>query len=161
MGNQENEFNEVDIGGKLTEDFVFEQLSSSFVVLENLISGSKNTKDNLERVFELLGNIRTILNEFREGLISIKNINNIAGGMESLDKTLKEWTNEEVKMISALNAVLTEQRELKDLVTKSNKKRIVEDIDNTKSSDGGSNIVVYIMFAVVICVQIATFVLDK
>ena len=79
MGNQENEFNEVDIGGKLTEDFVFEQLSSSFVVLENLISGSKNTKDNLERVFELLGNIRTILNEFREGLISIKNINNIAG----------------------------------------------------------------------------------
>ena len=83
MGNQENEFNEVDIGGKLTEDFVFEQLSSSFVVLENLISGSKNTKDNLERVFELLGNIRTILNEFREGLISIKNINNIAGGMES------------------------------------------------------------------------------
>ena len=161
MGNQENEFNEVDIGGKLTEDFVFEQLSSSFVVLENLISGSKNTKDNLERVFELLGNIRTILNEFREGLISIKNINNIAGGMESLDKTLKEWTNEEVKMISALNAVLTEQRELKDLVTKSNKKRIVEDIDNTKSSDGGSNIVVYIMFAIVICVQIATFVLDK
>ena len=161
MGNQENEFNEVDIGGKLTEDFVFEQLSSSFVVLENLISGSKNTKDNLERVFELLGNIRTILNEFREGLISIKNINNIAGGMESLDKTLKEWTNEEVKMISALNAVLTEQRELKDLVTKSNKKRIVEDIDSTKSSDGGSNIVVYIMFAVVICVQIATFVLDK
>lgn len=161
MGNQENEFNEVDIGGKLTEDFVFEQLSSSFVVLENLISGSKNTKDNLERVFELLGNIRTILNEFREGLISIKNINNIAGGMESLDKTLKEWTNEEIKMISALNAVLTEQRELKDLVTKSNKKRIVEDIDSTKSSDGGSNIVVYIMFAVVICVQIATFVLDK
>lgn len=161
MGNQENEFNEVDIGGKLTEDFVFEQLSSSFVVLENLISGSKNTKDNLERVFELLGNIRTILNEFREGLISIKNINNIAGGMESLDKTLKEWTNEEIKMISALNAVLTEQRELKDLVTKSNKKRIVEDIDNTKSSDGGSNIVVYIMFTVVICVQIATFVLDK
>lgn len=161
MSNQENEFNEVDIGGKLTEDFVFEQLSSSFVVLENLISGSKNTKDNLERVFELLGNIRTILNEFREGLISIKNINNIAGGMESLDKTLKEWTNEEVKMISALNAVLTEQRELKDLVTKSNKKRIVEDIDSTKSSDGGSNIVVYIMFAVVICVQIATFVLDK
>ena len=161
MGNQENEFNEVDIGGKLTEDFVFEQLSSSFVVLENLISGSKNTKDNLERVFELLGNIRTILNEFREGLISIKNINNIAGGMESLDKTLKEWTNEEVKMISALNAVLTEQRELKDLVTKSNKKRIVEDIDSTKSNDGGSNIVVYIMFAVVICVQIATFVLDK
>ena len=62
MGNQVNEFNEVDIGGKLTEDFVFEQLSSSFVVLENLISGSKNTKDNLERVFELLGNIRTILN---------------------------------------------------------------------------------------------------
>ncbi len=161
MGNQENEFNEVDIGGKLTEDFVFEQLSSSFVVLENLISGSKNTKDNLERVFELLGNIRTILNEFREGLISIKNINNIAGGMESLDKTLKEWTNEEIKMISALNAVLTEQRELKDLVTKSNKKRIVEDIDSTKSSDGGSNIVVYIMFAIVICVQIATFVLDK
>lgn len=161
MGNQENEFNEVDIGGKLTEDFVFEQLSSSFVVLENLISGSKNTKDNLERVFELLGNIRTILNEFREGLISIKNINNIAGGMESLDKTLKEWTNEEIKMISALNAVLTEQRELKDLVTKSNKKRIVEDIDSTKSSDGGANIVVYIMFAVVICVQIATFVLDK
>ncbi len=161
MDNQENEFNEVDIGGKLTEDFVFEQLSSSFVVLENLISGSKNTKDNLERVFELLGNIRTILNEFREGLISIKNINNIAGGMESLDKTLKEWTNEEIKMISALNAVLTEQRELKDLVTKSNKKRIVEDIDSTKSSDGGSNIVVYIMFAVVICVQIATFVLDK
>lgn len=161
MGNQENEFNEVDIGGKLTEDFVFEQLSSSFVVLENLISGSKNTKDNLERVFELLGNIRTILNEFREGLISIKNINNIAGGMESLDKTLKEWTNEEIKMISALNAVLTEQRELKDLVTKSNKKRIVEDIDSTKSSDSGSNIVVYIMFAVVICVQIATFVLDK
>ena len=161
MDNQENEFNEVDIGGKLTEDFVFEQLSSSFVVLENLISGSKNTKDNLERVFELLGNIRTILNEFREGLISIKNINNIAGGMESLDKTLKEWTNEEVKMISALNAVLTEQRELKDLVTKSNKKRIVEDIDSTKSSDGGSNIVVYIMFTVVICIQIATFVLDK
>ena len=161
MGNQENEFNEVDIGGKLTEDFVFEQLSSSFVVLENLISGSKNTKDNLERVFELLGNIRTILNEFREGLISIKNINNIAGGMESLDKTLKEWTNEEVKMISALNAVLTEQRELKDLVTKSNKKRIVEDIDSTKSNDGGSNIVVYIMFTIVICVQIATFVLDK
>ncbi len=161
MGNQENEFNEVDIGGKLTEDFVFEQLSSSFVVLENLISGSNNTKDNLERVFELLGNIRTILNEFREGLISIKNINNIAGGMESLDKTLKEWTNEEIKMISALNAVLTEQRELKDLVTKSNKKRIVEDIDSTKSSDGGSNIVVYIMFAIVICVQIATFVLDK
>lgn len=161
MGNQENEFNEVDIGGKLTEDFVFEQLSSSFVVLENLISGSKNTKDNLERVFELLGNIRTILNEFREGLISIKNINNIAGGMESLDKTLKEWTNEEIKMISALNAVLTEQRELKDLVTKSNKKRIVEDIDSTKSNDGGSNIVVYIMFAIVICVQIATFVLDK
>jgi hypothetical protein len=161
MDNQENEFNEVDIGGKLTEDFVFEQLSSSFVVLENLISGSKNTKDNLERVFELLGNIRTILNEFREGLISIKNINNIAGGMESLDKTLKEWTNEEIKMISALNAVLTEQRELKDLVTKSNKKRIVEDIDSTKSSDGGANIVVYIMFAVVICVQIATFVLDK
>ena len=161
MGNQENEFNEVDIGGKLTEDFVFEQLSSSFVVLENLISGSKNTKDNLERVFELLGNIRTILNEFREGLISIKNINNIAGGMESLDKTLKEWTNEEIKMISALNAVLTEQRELKDLVTKSNKKRIVEDIDSTKSSDGGSNIVVYIMFTIVICVQIATFVLDK
>lgn len=161
MGNQENEFNEVDIGGKLTEDFVFEQLSSSFVVLENLISGSKNTKDNLERVFELLGNIRTILNEFREGLISIKNINNIAGGMESLDKTLKEWTNEEVKMISALNAVLTEQRELKDLVTKSNKKRIVEDIDSTKSSDSGSNIVVYIMFTIVICVQIATFVLDK
>ena len=161
MGNQENEFNEVDIGGKLTEDFVFEQLSSSFVVLENLISGSKNTKDNLERVFELLGNIRTILNEFREGLISIKNINNIAGGMESLDKTLKEWTNEEIKMISALNAVLTEQRELKDLVTKSNKKRIVEDIDSTKSNDGGSNIVVYIMFTVVICVQIATFVLDK
>ncbi len=161
MGNQENEFNEVDIGGKLTEDFVFEQLSSSFVVLENLISGSKNTKDNLERVFELLGNIRTILNEFREGLISIKNINNIAGGMESLDKTLKEWTNEEIKMISALNAVLTEQRELKDLVTKSNKKRIIEDIDSTKSSDSGSNIVVYIMFAVVICVQIATFVLDK
>lgn len=161
MGNQENEFNEVDIGGKLTEDFVFEQLSSSFVVLENLISGSKNTKDNLERVFELLGNIRTILNEFREGLISIKNINNIAGGMESLDKTLKEWTNEEIKMISALNAVLTEQRELKDLVTKSNKKRIVEDIDSTKSSDGGANIVIYIMFAVVICVQIATFVLDK
>ena len=161
MGNQENEFNEVDIGGKLTEDFVYEQLSSSFVVLENLISGSKNTKDNLERVFELLGNIRTILNEFREGLISIKNINNIAGGMESLDKTLKEWTNEEVKMISALNAVLTEQRELKDLVTKSNKKRIVEDIDSTKSSDSGSNIVVYIMFTVVICIQIATFVLDK
>lgn len=161
MGNQENEFNEVDIGGKLTEDFVFEQLSSSFVVLENLISGSKNTKDNLERVFELLGNIRTILNEFREGLISIKNINNIAGGMESLDKTLKEWTNEEIKMISALNAVLTEQRELKDLVTKSNKKRIVEDIDSTKSSDSGSNIVVYIMFTVVICIQIATFVLDK
>lgn len=161
MGNQENEFNEVDIGGKLTEDFVFEQLSSSFVVLENLISGSKNTKDNLERVFELLGNIRTILNEFREGLISIKNINNIAGGMESLDKTLKEWTNEEVKMISALNAVLTEQRELKDLVTKSNKKRIVEDIDSTKSNDSGSNIIIYIMFAVVICVQIATFVLDK
>ena len=161
MGNQENEFNEVDIGGKLTEDFVFEQLSSSFVVLENLISGSKNTKDNLERVFELLGNIRTILNEFREGLISIKNINNIAGGMESLDKTLKEWTNEEIKMISALNAVLTEQRELKDLVTKSNKKRIVEDIDSTKSNDGGSNIVVYIMFTIVICVQIATFVLDK
>ena len=161
MGNQENEFNEVDIGGKLTEDFVFEQLSSSFVVLENLISGSKNTKDNLERVFELLGNIRTILNEFREGLISIKNINNIAGGMESLDKTLKEWTNEEIKMISALNAVLTEQRELKDLVTKSNKKRIVEDIDSTKSSDSGSNIVLYIMFTIVICVQIATFVLDK
>ncbi len=161
MGNQENEFNEVDIGGKLTEDFVFEQLSSSFVVLENLISGSKNTKDNLERVFELLGNIRTILNEFREGLISIKNINNIAGGMESLDKTLKEWTNEEVKMISALNAVLTEQRELKDLVTKSNKKRIVEDIDSTKSNDSGSSIVIYIMFAVVICIQIATFVLDK
>jgi hypothetical protein len=161
MDNQENKFNEVDIGGKLTEDFVFEQLSSSFVVLENLISGSKNTKDNLERVFELLGNIRTILNEFREGLISIKNINNIAGGMESLDKTLKEWTNEEIKMISALNAVLTEQRELKDLVTKSNKKRIVEDIDSTKSSDGGSNIVVYIMFTIVICVQIATFVLDK
>ena len=161
MGNQENEFNEVDIGGKLTEDFVFEQLSSSFVVLENLISGSKNTKDNLERVFELLGNIRNILNEFREGLISIKNINNIAGGMESLDKTLKEWTNEEIKMISALNAVLTEQRELKDLVTKSNKKRIVEDIDSTKSSDSGSNIVVYIMFTIVICVQIATFVLDK
>ncbi len=161
MGNQENEFNEVDIGGKLTEDFVFEQLSSSFVVLENLISGSKNTKDNLERVFELLGNIRTILNEFREGLISIKNINNIAGGMESLDKTLKEWTNEEIKMISALNAVLTEQRELKDLVTKSNKKRIVEDIDSTKSNDSGSSIVIYIMFAVVICVQIATFVLDK
>lgn len=78
-----------------------------------------------------------------------------------MDKTLKEWTNEEIKMISALNAVLTEQRELKDLVTKSNKKRIVEDIDSTKSSDGGSNIVVYIMFAVVICVQIATFVLDK
>src|SRR5574344_740453 len=147
MGNQENEFNEVDIGGKLTEDFVFEQLSSSFVVLEILISGSKNTKDNLERVFELLGNIRTILNECREGLISIKNINNIAGGMESLDKTLKEWTNEEIKMISALNAVLTEQRELKDLVTKSNKKRIVEDIDSAKSSDSGSNIVVYIMFA--------------
>ena len=161
MGNQENEFNEVDIGGKLTEDFVFEQLSSSFVVLENLISGSKNTKDNLERVFELLGNIRTILNEFREGLISIKNINNIAGGMESLDKTLKEWTNEEVKMISALNAVLTEQRELKELVTKSNKKRIVEDIDSTKSSDSGSNIVLYIMFTIVICVQIATFVLDQ
>ena len=161
MGNQENEFNEVDIGGKLTEDFVFEQLSSSFVVLENLISGSKNTKDNLERVFELLGNIRTILNEFREGLISIKNINNIAGGMESLDKTLKEWTNEEIKMISALNAVLTEQRELKDLVTKSNKKRIVEDIDSTKSNDSGSSIVIYIMFAVVICVQIATFVLSK
>lgn len=161
MSTENNEFENVDLNDKLTEDFVFDQLSSAFIVLENLISGSKNTKDNLERVFELLGNIRTILNEFREGLISIKNINNIAGGMENLDKTLKEWTNEEVKMISALNAVLTEQRELKDLVTKSNKKRIVEDIDSTKSNDSGSSIVIYIMFAVVICVQIATFVLDK
>lgn len=162
MSTENNEFENVDLNDKLTEDFVFDQLSSAFIVLENLISGSKNTKDNLERIFELLGSIRTLMSEFREGLISMKNINNIAAGMEQLDKTLKDWTNEEVKMISALNSVLTEQREIKDLITKSNKKRIVEDIDNTKNNDSGSNnTIMYIMFIVVISIQIATFVLSK
>ena len=162
MSTENNEFENVDLNDKLTEDFVFDQLSSAFIVLENLISGSKNTKDNLERIFELLGSIRTLMSEFREGLISMKNINNIATGMEQLDKTLKDWTNEEIKMISALNSVLTEQREIKDLITKSNKKRIVEDIDNTKNNDGGNNnTIMYIMFIVVISIQIATFVLSK
>lgn len=162
MSTENNEFENVDLNDKLTEDFVFDQLSSAFIVLENLISGSKNTKDNLERIFELLGSIRTLMSEFREGLISMKNINNIAAGMEQLDKTLKDWTNEEVKMISALNSVLTEQREIKDLITKSNKKRIVEDIDNTKNNDSGNNnTIMYIMFIVVISIQIATFVLSK
>lgn len=162
MSTENNEFENVDLNDKLTEDFVFDQLSSAFIVLENLISGSKNTKDNLERIFELLGSIRTLMSEFREGLISMKNINNIATGMEQLDKTLKDWTNEEIKMISALNSVLTEQREIKDLITKSNKKRIVEDIDNTKNNDSGNNnAIMYIMFIVVISIQIATFVLSK
>ena len=162
MSTENNEFENVDLNDKLTEDFVFDQLSSAFIVLENLISGSKNTKDNLERIFELLGSIRTLMSEFREGLISMKNINNIAAGMEQLDKTLKDWTNEEIKMISALNSVLTEQREIKDLITKSNKKRIVEDIDNTKNNDSGNNnTIMYIMFIVVISIQIATFVLSK
>ncbi len=162
MSTENNEFENVDLNDKLTEDFVFDQLSSAFIVLENLISGSKNTKDNLERIFELLGSIRTLMSEFREGLISMKNINNIATGMEQLDKTLKDWTNEEIKMISALNSVLTEQREIKDLITKSNKKRIVEDIDNTKNNDSGNNnTIMYIMFIVVISIQIATFVLSK
>lgn len=156
----ENEFEEIDINNKLTDDFVFEQLSSAFVVLENLISGSKNTKDNLERIFDLLGSIKGIMHEFKEGVISMKNINNIALGMEKLDKTLRAWTEEEVKMISALNAVLTEQREVKDLITKSNKKRIVEDIENVKDSSGG-NTMVYLMMGVIIAIQIATFVLSK
>ncbi len=162
MSTENNEFENVDLNDKLTEDFVFDQLSSAFIVLENLISGSKNTKDNLERIFELLGSIRTLMSEFREGLISMKNINNIATGMEQLDKTLKDWTNEEIKMISALNSVLTEQREIKDLITKSNKKRIVEDIDNTKNNDSGNNnAIMYIMFIVAILIQIATSVLSK
>src|SRR5574344_1369006 len=97
---------------KLTEDVVFEQLSDSFIVLENLITGAKNSKDNLEKIYELLNSIKTITTDLKESVVSIQNINSISDNMSKLDKTLKEWVNEEVKMISALNSVLTEQKSL-------------------------------------------------
>lgn len=154
---EEFNYESVDLNEKLTEDSVFEQLADSFIVLENLIAGAKNSKDNLEKIYELLGKIKEITNDLKEALVSIQNINQISENMSKLDKTLKEWVTEEVKMISALNSVLTEQKSLKDLIHKSNKKRIVDDINeiNPNENSGSGNIVTNILLVVVIAIQVA------
>jgi len=160
MDKEEEVFNfeNVDLNEKLTEDVVFEQLADSFIVLENLISGAKNSKDNLEKIYELLGSIKDITSDLKESVVSIQNINVISDNMSKLDKTLKEWVKEEVKMISALNSVVTEQKEIKELIIKSNKKRIVEDIDEPEEhSNGGNNIVTNILLVTIIGIQIISY----
>lgn len=153
-----SDYESVELNEKLTDDVVFEQLAESFIVLENLISGAKNSKDNLERIYELLADIRIITGNLKESVVAIQNINTISENMSKLDKTLKEWVTEEVKMISALNSVLTEQKALKELITKSNKKRIVEDIDKvSESNDGSGNLIGNILLVIIITIQIITY----
>lgn len=155
MGEEFN-YESVDLNEKLTEDSVFEQLADSFIVLENLIAGAKNSKDNLEKIYELLGKIKEITNDLKNALVSVQNINQISENMSKLDKTLKEWVTEEVKMISALNSVLTEQKSLKELIIKSNKKRIVDDINEIPSNESGGagNIVTNVLLVIVIAIQV-------
>lgn len=155
MGEEFN-YESVDLNEKLTEDSVFEQLADSFIVLENLIAGAKNSKDNLEKIYELLGKIKEITNDLKQALVSIQNINQISENMSKLDKTLKEWVTEEVKMISALNSVLTEQKSLKELIIKSNKKRIVDDINDipTNENSGSGNIITNVLLVIVIAIQV-------
>lgn len=152
-------YESVDLNEKLTEDVVFEQLSDSFIVLENLINGAKNSKDNLEKIYELLNSIKTITTDLKESVVSIQNINSISDNMSKLDKTLKEWVNEEVKMISALNSVLTEQKSLKELIHKSNKKRIVDDISEASTGDnsGSGNLVTNILLVLIITIQVVIY----
>ena len=88
-------YENVDLNEKLTEDVVFEQLADSFIVLENLINGAKNSKDNLEKIYELLGSIKNITSDLKESVVSIQNINSISDNMSKLDRTLKEWVTEE------------------------------------------------------------------
>lgn len=153
-------YENVDLNEKLTEDVVFEQLADSFIVLENLINGAKNSKDNLEKIYELLGSIKNITSDLKESVVSIQNINAISDNMSKLDRTLKEWVTEEVKMISALNSVLTEQKAIKELIHKSNKKRIVDDIAEAIPGENhsGGNIVTNILLVVIITIQIIMYI---
>lgn len=152
-------YENVDLNEKLTEDVVFEQLADSFIVLENLINGAKNSKDNLEKIYELLGSIKNITSDLKESVVSIQNINSISDNMSKLDRTLKEWVTEEVKMISALNSVLTEQKAIKELIHKSNKKRIVDDIvEPLSGGEGGGNIVTNILLVTIITIQIIMYI---
>lgn len=159
MAKEDFDFESVDLNDKLTEDVVFEQLADSFIVLENLINGAKNSKDNLEKIYELLGSIREITSDLKESVVSIQNINVISDNMSKLDRTLKDWVKEEVKMIGALNAVLTEQKEIKELIIKSNKKRIVEDSEAPIESNNNGGMVTNILISAVIVIQIITYIL--
>lgn len=159
MAKEDFDFESVDLNDKLTEDVVFEQLADSFIVLENLINGAKNSKDNLEKIYELLGSIREITSDLKESVVSIQNINVISDNMSKLDRTLKDWVKEEVKMIGALNAVLTEQKEIKELIIKSNKKRIVEDSEAPIESNNNGDMVTNILISAVIVIQIITYIL--
>lgn len=156
-----NEYENIDLNDKLTEEVVFDQLAEAFIVLENLIAGAKNSKDNLERIYELLDGIKVITERFSESLVSIENINTISLNMSKLDETLKDWVKEEVKMISALNSVLTEQKNIKDMIHKSNKKRIVEDIeggDEQNKSNSGNTTIISILLVIIMAMQVASYI---
>lgn len=161
MEDEKFDFETVDPNGKLTEDVVFEQLADSFIVLENLINGASNSKNNLEKIYELLDGIRVITTDLKESVVSIKNINTISKNMSKLDSTLKEWVEEEVKMISALNSVVTEQKSIKDLIVKTGKKRMVEDnIHSESNSSSNSSVsITNILIVIAIGINVATFVL--
>lgn len=145
-------FESVDSSEELTDQAVFEHLSESFVILENLLTGAKTSKHNLEKIYELLESIKTITGGLKESLVSLNNINQISDNMLSLDKTLREWAIEESKMITVLSSVINEQKQIKDIILKQNKIKIIENDDKKDSGDKSYNMNTILLFVILFVV---------
>lgn len=146
----DNEFKNIDEENSLTDSAVFEHLSESFVVLENLLTGAKTSKHNLEKIYELLENIKIITGDLKDSLINLNNINKISENMQSLDTTLREWTIEESKMINVLSSVINEQKQIKDIILKQNKVKIIEDDHSPDKSTNINTILLVLILGVTI-----------
>jgi hypothetical protein len=127
---EQNEFESTELIEGMTDEVIFEHLSESFVMLENLISGASTAKHNLEKIFEMLDSIKSITEDLKNSVMAIQSISEVSRDLVSISDILKDLAVEERKMISAVSLNTTEQKKINIILTENSKNNIVNFKDN-------------------------------
>lgn len=157
MANEEKEmeFDAIEMRKEMTEQVLFEHLSDAFIMLENLLTGAESSKDNINKIYEVLDQIKTITNNLKDVMVNIENMNVISTNIVSLNDTLKTWVVEESKMIEAMNVLVTDVRKINNKLDNKEKENIInfsEEKKESKNTKTSKNTYHPMMYGFMMCV---------
>jgi hypothetical protein len=147
----------IDLNGEFTDETILNTLSESLITLERLLSGSQHTKDNLEKIFEIVSILKSSVEALSSVFTEAHNFNQIAENLDSFNDQMEKYTNGTKAITDNMFSLTKKIEATNKLIAKGNSKNIAnkQKSEDSTSSTGDTSVNLFIqtlLFTIVVIV---------